>query len=79
MVALQALAKYAALTFREIEGVKVLVKSAQGFRHEFHVAKGNRLVLQQAALPNVPGQYQLEALGSGCVYMQVSQGASRGE
>nr|XP_056704304.1 alpha-2-macroglobulin-like protein 1 [Euleptes europaea] len=70
VVALQALSRYAALTYREIEGVQVLVKSATGFQHEFHVDKGNRLVLQQASLPEVPGQYTVEVLGNGCAYVQ---------
>ncbi|KAJ6658340.1 hypothetical protein lerEdw1_020612 [Lerista edwardsae] len=70
VVALQALSRYAALTYREIESLTALVTSSQGFRHEFHVDKQNRLVLQQASLPNVPGQYKVEVSGSGCVYLQ---------
>nr|XP_056704308.1 alpha-2-macroglobulin-like protein 1 [Euleptes europaea] len=70
LVALQALSRYAALTYHEIEGVQVVVKSATGFKHEFHVDKGNRLVLQQAPLPEVPGQYTVEVSGNGCAYVQ---------
>ncbi|XP_077202032.1 alpha-2-macroglobulin-like protein 1 [Paroedura picta] len=70
VVALQALSQYAALTYREIEDVQVLVKSSTGFHHEFHVDKGNRLVLQQASLPEVPGQYKVEVSGNGCAYVQ---------
>ncbi|XP_060092275.1 alpha-2-macroglobulin-like protein 1 [Heteronotia binoei] len=70
VVALQALSRYAALTYREIEGVQVLVKSTAGLHHEFHVDKGNRLVLQQVPLPEVPGQYKVEVSGSGCAYVQ---------
>ncbi|KAL8202401.1 UNVERIFIED_CONTAM: hypothetical protein K2H54_013100, partial [Gekko kuhli] len=70
VVALQALSRYAAVTYREIEGVQVLVKSSTGSRQEFHVDKGNRLVLQQAPLPEVPGQYKVEVSGSGCAYVQ---------
>ncbi|XP_077202330.1 alpha-2-macroglobulin-like protein 1 isoform X2 [Paroedura picta] len=70
VIALQALSRYAALTYREIEDVQVLVKSTTGFQHEFHVDKRNRLVLQQASLPEVPGQYKVEVSGNGCAYVQ---------
>ncbi|XP_070597948.1 alpha-2-macroglobulin-like protein 1 isoform X2 [Erythrolamprus reginae] len=70
VVSLQGLAKYAALTFVEIENLKVVVKSSKTFQHEFHVSKQNRLVLQQASLPEIPGQYKVELSGHGCVYLQ---------
>uniref|UniRef100_A0ACB8ETS9 Uncharacterized protein n=1 Tax=Sphaerodactylus townsendi TaxID=933632 RepID=A0ACB8ETS9_9SAUR len=70
VVALQGLSRYAALTYREIEGVQVLVKSTTGFQHEFHIDKGNQLVLQQAPLPEVPGEYKVEVSGIGCAYVQ---------
>ncbi|XP_054858472.1 alpha-2-macroglobulin-like protein 1 [Eublepharis macularius] len=70
VVSLQALSRYAALTYKAIEDVKVLVKSTTGFQHEFHVDKGNQLVLQEAPLPEVPGQYTVEVSGSGCAYVQ---------
>ncbi|XP_053226684.1 alpha-2-macroglobulin-like protein 1 [Podarcis raffonei] len=72
VIALQALSKYAALTYREAEDVKVLVKSSGGFQHEFHVGKKNRLVLQQAPLAEIPGQYKLEVSGNGCAYVQTT-------
>lgn len=72
MVSLQGLARYAALTFIEIENLKVVVTSSKGFQHEFHVNKQNRLVLQQASLSEIPGQYKVELSGHGCVYVQVS-------
>uniref|UniRef100_A0ACB8ETZ3 Uncharacterized protein n=1 Tax=Sphaerodactylus townsendi TaxID=933632 RepID=A0ACB8ETZ3_9SAUR len=71
VVALQALSRYATLTYHEIEGVQVLVKSTTGFQHEFHIDKGNRLVLQQAPLPEVPGEYKVEVSGNGCAYVQL--------
>ncbi|XP_026531282.1 alpha-2-macroglobulin-like protein 1 [Notechis scutatus] len=70
VVSLQGLARYAALTFVEIENLKVVVKSSKGFQDEFHVNKQNRLVLQQASLPEIPGQYKVELSGHGCVYVQ---------
>ncbi|KAM6475570.1 alpha-2-macroglobulin-like protein 1 isoform 2-T2 [Liasis olivaceus] len=70
VVALQGLARYAALTYVEIENLKVVVKSSKGFQREFHVNKKNRLVLQQASLPEVPGQYEVQLSGHGCVYVQ---------
>uniref|UniRef100_A0ABM5FQT5 Alpha-2-macroglobulin-like protein 1 isoform X1 n=1 Tax=Pogona vitticeps TaxID=103695 RepID=A0ABM5FQT5_9SAUR len=72
IVALQALTKYAGLTYREIEELKVLVKSSKDFQHEFHVDKKNRLVLQKVSLPEIPGQYKVEVSGNGCVYVQAT-------
>nr|XP_020634516.1 alpha-2-macroglobulin-like protein 1 [Pogona vitticeps] len=70
IVALQALAKYASLTYRETEELKVLVKSSKDFQHEFHVDKKNRLMLQKVSLPEIPGQYKVAVSGNGCVYVQ---------
>ncbi|KAH0628649.1 hypothetical protein JD844_010037 [Phrynosoma platyrhinos] len=72
VVGMQALAKYAGLTYREIEDLKVVVKSGEGFQHEFHVNKKNQLVLQQAPLPDVPAQYKVEVSGNGCAYVQTT-------
>ncbi|KAJ7316367.1 hypothetical protein JRQ81_002529 [Phrynocephalus forsythii] len=72
VVALQALAKYACLTYREIEDLKVLVKSSNHFQHEFRVNKKNHLLLQQVSLPEIPDQYKVEVSGNGCVYVQIT-------
>ncbi|XP_042303669.1 alpha-2-macroglobulin-like protein 1 [Sceloporus undulatus] len=68
----QALAKYAALAYQEIEDLKVVVKSGEGFQHEFHVNKMNQLVLQHTSLPEVPAQYKVEVSGNGCAYVQTA-------
>ncbi|XP_062827460.1 alpha-2-macroglobulin-like protein 1 isoform X2 [Anolis carolinensis] len=70
MLSTQALAKYAALTYHEIEDLRVVMKSDKGFQHEFHVDKKNQMVLQQTSLPAVPGQYHVEVSGNGCAYVQ---------
>nr|XP_016846278.1 PREDICTED: alpha-2-macroglobulin-like protein 1 [Anolis carolinensis] len=72
IIGMQALAKYAALTYREIEDLKVVVKSGEDFQHEFHVDKKNQLVLQQTSLPAIPGQYHVEVSGNGCAYVQTT-------
>ncbi|XP_067387062.1 alpha-2-macroglobulin-like protein 1 [Emydura macquarii macquarii] len=72
VVALQALARYAALTYQEAGGVEVTVRSKEGSQQEFHVDKKNQLVLQQASLHDVPGQYTVQAVGSGCVFVQTT-------
>ncbi|XP_064140723.1 alpha-2-macroglobulin-like protein 1 [Loxodonta africana] len=71
VVALQALAKYAATAYAPSEEVNLVVKSTQNFQHTFNVQTVNRLVLQQKNLPNIPGVYTLEASGQGCVYVQM--------
>uniref|UniRef100_A0A8C5PZS9 Uncharacterized protein n=1 Tax=Leptobrachium leishanense TaxID=445787 RepID=A0A8C5PZS9_9ANUR len=49
--------------------VTVTVRSQTGVQ-EFHVDNTNRLLLQKASLPDIPGDYTLTASGSGCVYVQ---------
>ncbi|KAM7243900.1 hypothetical protein CapIbe_004508 [Capra ibex] len=71
VVALQALAKYAATAYVQSKEVNVAVKSAQNFQHTFNVQAANRLVFQQKMLPHIPGVYTLEASGQGCVYAQI--------
>uniref|UniRef100_A0A803JF37 Alpha-2-macroglobulin-like protein 1 n=1 Tax=Xenopus tropicalis TaxID=8364 RepID=A0A803JF37_XENTR len=68
VVALQALAKYAEATFTDKGDVTVTSKI--GFHQQFHVDQTNRLLLQKASLPDIPGEYSLSATGSGCVYVQ---------
>uniref|UniRef100_A0A2K6G6W9 Alpha-2-macroglobulin like 1 n=1 Tax=Propithecus coquereli TaxID=379532 RepID=A0A2K6G6W9_PROCO len=70
IVALQALAKYATTAYVPSEEVNLAVKSTENFQRTFNVQSANRLVLQQEALPNIPGMYTLEASGQGCVYVQ---------
>nr|XP_058138725.1 alpha-2-macroglobulin-like protein 1 isoform X2 [Dasypus novemcinctus] len=71
VVALQALAKYATVAYVPSEGVSLVVKSTENFQHTFNVEAANRLVFQQETLPNIPGEYTLEASGQGCVYVQI--------
>ncbi|KAM4637113.1 alpha-2-macroglobulin-like protein 1 isoform 2-T2 [Discoglossus pictus] len=70
VVALQALAKYAEATFSDKGEMSVTVKSKTGFLEQFHVDTNNRLLLQRATLPDIPGEYTVTATGSGCVYVQ---------
>ncbi|XP_065433705.1 alpha-2-macroglobulin-like protein 1 [Chrysemys picta bellii] len=72
VVALQALAKYAALTNSASGAVSVTVSSQAGARQQFHVENANRLVLQRAALQEIPGQYTVRASGKGCVFVQLT-------
>uniref|UniRef100_A0A8C3HTF9 A2ML1 protein n=1 Tax=Chrysemys picta bellii TaxID=8478 RepID=A0A8C3HTF9_CHRPI len=72
MVALQALAKYAALTHSASGAASVTVSSQAGARQQFHVENANRLVLQRAALQEIPGQYTVRASGKGCVFVQLT-------
>ncbi|KAJ8790943.1 hypothetical protein J1605_021037 [Eschrichtius robustus] len=73
VVALQALSKYGGATFTTREkAATVTVKSSETFSEEFQVDEGNRLLLQQVTLPEVPGEYSTAVSGSGCVYLQTS-------
>ncbi|XP_075072194.1 alpha-2-macroglobulin-like [Mixophyes fleayi] len=67
VVALQALAKYAEVTFTKEGNVNVTISSKTGFLEQFHVDNNNRLLLQRATLPTIPGEYTVTSTGSGCV------------
>uniref|UniRef100_A0A8C5WC29 Alpha-2-macroglobulin n=1 Tax=Leptobrachium leishanense TaxID=445787 RepID=A0A8C5WC29_9ANUR len=69
VVALQSLGQYAGATFSDAGDVTVTVRSQTGVQ-EFHVDNTNRLLIQKASLPDIPGDYTLTASGSGCVYVQ---------
>nr|DBA15125.1 TPA: hypothetical protein GDO54_004379 [Pyxicephalus adspersus] len=70
VVALQALAKYAEMTYSDKGDVTVTVTSKTGFSEKFQVDNNNRLLLQRATLPDIPGDYSVTASGSGCVFVQ---------
>ncbi|XP_025038816.2 alpha-2-macroglobulin-like protein 1 isoform X1 [Pelodiscus sinensis] len=70
VVALQALAKYAALIYSDTSNLEVTVKSKGGFERKFQITQKNRLLLQQVVLKEIPGEFAVQAVGSGCVYAQ---------
>ncbi|XP_065791437.1 pregnancy zone protein-like [Muntiacus reevesi] len=73
VVALQALSRYGAATFTKGEkAATVTIKSAETFSEEFRVDEAKRLLLQEVALPKIPGEYNTAVSGSGCVYVQTS-------
>uniref|UniRef100_A0A8D2NL91 Alpha-macroglobulin-like TED domain-containing protein n=1 Tax=Zosterops lateralis melanops TaxID=1220523 RepID=A0A8D2NL91_ZOSLA len=71
VVALQALAKYATLTYGSNGDFTVTVTSPSGTVQDFVLDSSNRLVLQRTALPEMPGTYGLRARGQGCALVQV--------
>uniref|UniRef100_A0A8D2NNN2 Alpha-macroglobulin receptor-binding domain-containing protein n=1 Tax=Zosterops lateralis melanops TaxID=1220523 RepID=A0A8D2NNN2_ZOSLA len=70
VVALQALAKYATLTYGSNGDFTVTVTSPSGTVQDFVLDSSNRLVLQRTALPEMPGTYGLRARGQGCVTLR---------
>uniref|UniRef100_A0A8C0EN57 Alpha-2-macroglobulin-like protein 1 n=1 Tax=Bubo bubo TaxID=30461 RepID=A0A8C0EN57_BUBBB len=70
VVALQALAKYAALTYGSNGDFTVTVTSPTGTAQDFVLHNSNRLVLQRAALHKLPGTYGVRARGQGCALVQ---------
>uniref|UniRef100_A0A663FGJ2 Alpha-macroglobulin receptor-binding domain-containing protein n=1 Tax=Aquila chrysaetos chrysaetos TaxID=223781 RepID=A0A663FGJ2_AQUCH len=70
VVALQALAKYAALTYGSNGDFTVTVTSPTGTAQDFVLHNSNRLVLQRAALHQLPGTYGVRARGQGCVTLR---------
>ncbi|MEE6485822.1 hypothetical protein FKM82_014427 [Ascaphus truei] len=73
VVALQALTKFASLTFSNAGSVTVMVTQEKGFQKQFHVHNGNRLLLQRASLPDIPGEYTVTATGNGTAYIQITE------
>ncbi|XP_009320150.1 PREDICTED: alpha-2-macroglobulin-like protein 1 [Pygoscelis adeliae] len=71
VVALQALAKYAALTYSTKGVAEVRVRSQRGFGRKFQVSYQNRLLVQEAALTEVPGKFLVQAHGSCCVFTRM--------
>ncbi|NXT78636.1 A2ML1 protein, partial [Zapornia atra] len=71
VVALQALAKYAALTYSTQGAAEVRVRSQRGFWRKFQVSYQNRLLVQEAALTEVPGKFSVQAHGSCCVFTRM--------
>ncbi|NXQ99327.1 A2ML1 protein, partial [Sagittarius serpentarius] len=72
VVALQALAKYAALTYGSNGDFTVTVTSPTGTAQDFVLHNSSRLVLQRAALHELPGTYGVRARGQGCALVQVT-------
>ncbi|KAM6309767.1 alpha-2-macroglobulin-like protein 1 [Podargus strigoides] len=70
VVAVQALAKYAARTFGASGQALVRVTSPRGSGKVFHVPRQRRLPVRRAALPEVLGRFLVQAQGSGCVVAQ---------
>ncbi|XP_062343422.1 alpha-2-macroglobulin-like protein 1 [Cinclus cinclus] len=70
VVALQALAKYAARTFSTSGQAVVRVRSQRAFGKAFQVSRQKRLLVQRAALAEIPGQFLVQAHGSSCVLAQ---------
>ncbi|NWR72930.1 A2ML1 protein, partial [Centropus unirufus] len=71
VVALQALAKYAALTYSIKGAAEVRVRSQRGFGRNFQVSYQNRLLVQEAALTEVPGKFFVQVHGSCCVFTRM--------
>ncbi|XP_057244404.1 murinoglobulin-2-like [Malurus melanocephalus] len=72
VVALQALAKFATLTHGNNGDFTVTVTSPSGTAQDFVLDSSNRLVLQRAALAELPGTFGLRGRGQGCALVQVT-------
>ncbi|XP_038615592.1 ovostatin-like [Tachyglossus aculeatus] len=72
IVALQALTLFQKLTFTKEGQNSVRIVSGKPFEKAFQVDHRNRLLLQQSALPSLPGDYTVEVTGNGCVYVQAT-------
>ncbi|XP_047655766.1 alpha-2-macroglobulin-like protein 1 [Tachysurus fulvidraco] len=70
VVALQALTKYSYATYSPAGSVTVTVTSPSGLINTFTINQSNRLLYQERELKEVPGDYNVKAQGSGCVYVQ---------
>ncbi|EHB11231.1 Murinoglobulin-1 [Heterocephalus glaber] len=73
VVALHALSRYGAATFsRTGKMSSVTIQSSGTFSTKFQVENSNCPLLQQVTLPNIPGEYNINVSGEGCVYTQTA-------
>ncbi|KAG2470004.1 A2ML1 protein, partial [Polypterus senegalus] len=72
VVALQALALYAAQTYKPDGSSTVTISSAQGFQAQFHLDQTNRLLYQERSLLEIPGIYSVQAEGDVCSFVQLA-------
>ncbi|KAF4070385.1 hypothetical protein AMELA_G00284900 [Ameiurus melas] len=72
VVALQALAKYSVATYSPAGAVTVTITSPSGLINTFTINQSNRLLYQETQLEEVPGDYNVTAEGTGCVYVQLT-------
>ncbi|CAO2606457.1 Mug1, partial [Lemmus lemmus] len=73
VVALHALSMYGAATFtRSQETPLVTIQSSGTFSRKFQIEDSNRLLLQQVSLPDIPGDYDINVSGEGCVHTQTT-------
>ncbi|KAH0521189.1 Murinoglobulin-1 [Microtus ochrogaster] len=73
VVALHALSMYGAATFtRSQKTPLVTIQSSGTFSRKFQVENSNRLLLQQVSLPDIPGNYDINVSGEGCVHTQMT-------
>ncbi|POI29421.1 hypothetical protein CIB84_006829, partial [Bambusicola thoracicus] len=70
VVALQALAKYAARMFSTSGQALVKVKSQRDFGKTFQVTCQKRLLVQHAELTEIPEQFLVQVQGRSCVFAQ---------
>ncbi|XP_053305973.1 alpha-2-macroglobulin-like protein 1 [Spea bombifrons] len=70
VTAFHALSKFTAGVHVEIDKVSVTVRSLSGFQKQFDVDKSRRDLQQKVSLPDIPGEYTVTAVGTGCVYVQ---------
>ncbi|KAM7335442.1 hypothetical protein ACRRTK_005919 [Alexandromys fortis] len=74
VVALHALSMYGAATFtRSQKTPLVTIQSSGTFSRKFQVENSNRLLLQQVSLPDIPGNYDINVSGEGCVHTQLER------
>ncbi|KAL1260635.1 hypothetical protein QQF64_008462 [Cirrhinus molitorella] len=70
VVALQALAKYSAVTYNPEGSINITVTSPSGKNNQFTVNQNNRLLYQEKQLQEATGTYKLRAEGKGCLFVQ---------
>ncbi|XP_078509062.1 alpha-2-macroglobulin-like protein 1 [Lissotriton helveticus] len=71
VVALQAMAKYAAQMRQYKSEVTLNIRGPNNFFRRFAVNDANSLLVQQAALKEIQGKYRVSAEGNGCAFVQV--------
>ncbi|XP_075072213.1 alpha-2-macroglobulin-like protein 1 isoform X2 [Mixophyes fleayi] len=73
VVAISALSRHGALTYIAGSSPVITIINDKDFRRVVSVNPEKPMDVQQVELPNIPAEYTLEASGSGCAYVQVTE------
>ncbi|XP_069836262.1 alpha-2-macroglobulin-like protein 1 isoform X2 [Dendropsophus ebraccatus] len=73
VVAIAAVSRYSSLTFVDESMPTITISNDKGFNRDVTVNPQKLTEVQVVDLPDIPAEYTLEASGSGCAYVQLTE------